>query len=129
VPTDPVIRLAKLRIVKASADLEVQLGTKTGSAPAIHILHCLQDRAAESLAALAFVDAEDARQIRTFQNEVKKYDEWVVWLRELIADGKRIAQEFDDDARNEMLDVLLETPEGQRQAIELGLVDDIPRDS
>jgi hypothetical protein len=84
-PADPIVRLAKLRIIKASADLEVQLATRNGSAPAIHILMCLRERAAESLAALATCDTENPQAIRILQNEVKRYDEWVIWMRELIA--------------------------------------------
>lgn len=131
-PADPIVRLAQLRIIKASADLEVQLATKNGSAPAIAILLRLRERAAESLAAIVFLNIHDPLDLIKFitlQNEVKRYDEWVGWLRELIADGKRIDQEFDDEAREEMLDVLLDSPEGQRQAVELGLIDELPRDA
>lgn len=119
---DPIVRLAKLRIIKASADLEVQLSERNGGGPAIEILRRLRDRAAESLAALAICDAEDGRAIRTLQNEVKRYDEWIAWIREIISEGMAYDQEMNEAEREDMLDLLTATAEGQQQAVELGLV-------
>jgi hypothetical protein len=127
---DPVFRLAKLRIIKASAELEAQLATKDGGAPAIVILRKLEERAAESLSALAFINLFDPAGVLeavSLQNEVKRYDEWVVWLRELINEGKQLDQEMTEQGREEILDVLLSTPEGEREAAELGLIDDDQR--
>jgi hypothetical protein len=121
--TDHVLRISQLRIIKLSADLEVQLSDKTGGAVAIEILRRLRDRAAESLAALAFVDLINEKdKALVLQNEVKRYDEWVEWLREIINEGVAYDQQISDQEREEMLDVLTATPEGQRQAVELGLV-------
>lgn len=126
---DPIVRLAKLRIIKASADLEVQLSDIHGSGPSIEILRRLRDRAAESLAALAFHDlAKDRAGAVTLQNEVKRYDEWVAWLQEIISEGIAYDKEMDADEREEMLDLLTASPEGERQAAELGLVDLEPQD-
>lgn len=120
---DPILRLAKLRAIKASADLEVQLSNRTGSAPTIEILRLLRDRAAESLAALAVANPEKPEVIRVLQNEVMKYDEWVAWMKEVISTGITYDKEFTEEERDETLDMLMTTPEGQRQAIELGLID------
>lgn len=127
--TDPLVRIAKLRIIKASADLEVQLSAVSGGGPAVEILRRLRDRAAESLAALAVVDPAKTEDVRTLQNEVKRYDEWVGWLREIISEGIAYDKQFTDEERSEMTDLLTSTEDGERQAIELGLIDDIPRDS
>ncbi len=127
--TDPLYRLSMLRIIKASQDLEKQLSTVAGGGPSVEILRRLRDKAAESLAALVIVDAEDPRSIRELQNEVKRYDEWVGWLREIISEGIMYDKKFTEDERNEMIDLLTASPEGERQAIELGLIDDIPRDA
>lgn len=127
--TDPLIRLAKLRIVKASADIEVQISNLPGGGPAVEILRRLRDRAAESLAALIIADAEKPGDVRHLQNEVKRYDEWIGWLREIVSEGIAYDKEFTEAERNEIIDLLTETPEGQRQAIELGLVDEIPHDA
>lgn len=125
---DPIVRLAKLRIIKASADLEVQLSERNGGGPAIEIMRRLRDRAAESLAALAICDAEDCSAVRTLQNEVKRYDEWVAWLREIISEGIAYDQEMNEAEREDMLDLLTATPEGQQQAVELGLLNLEQRD-
>lgn len=125
---DPLVQLAQQRIVKASADLEVQLSQLTGGGPAIEILKLLREKAAESLACLVIVDAEDPKAIRTLQNEVKRYDEWIAWLRQIISEGRAIDAQTTVDEREELLDLLTQTPEGIQEAIDLGLVDDIPRD-
>ena len=121
---DPVLRLARLQIIKASADLDAELATKTGSKPTLEILRRLRERAAQSLAALAFVSPIESAKITALQNEVKRYDEWVGWIRDIISEGILYDKEFTDDEREEMLDVLTGTPEGQREAIELGLLDE-----
>jgi hypothetical protein len=126
---DPIVRLARQRIVKACMDLEVQISSVKGGGPCVEILRVLQERSAESLAALAIVDAEDPKAIRTLQNEVKRYDEWFGAIRDIISQAKIYEAEFTEDDRNELLDLLIETPEGQQQAIDMGLVDEIPRDA
>ena len=130
--TDPVLSIARQRIIKISADLEVQLATRNGSAPAIEILRRLRERAAESLSALAFLNLDDPNEIvkaKTLQNEVKRYDEWLGWMKEIIAEGIAYDRDMRDEEREEMLDLLTQTQEGREQAIELGLIADIPRDS
>jgi hypothetical protein len=72
---------------------------------------------------LAFVDPEKPDAIRALQNEVKRYDEFVADLRAIIQDGIMADHEITDKEREDLLDVLTMTPDGQRQAVELGLVD------
>jgi hypothetical protein len=123
VPGDQIDRLAMLRIIKATHDIELQLVQRQGFAPILEIMRRLRLRAAESLASLAFVDAEDPKAIRVLQNEVKRYDEYVEWLRDITSEGVRFGEEMDAKERDELLDILTQTPEGTRQAIEWGLLD------
>jgi hypothetical protein len=118
---DPILRLAKIHIVKVSMELEAQFIAK-GDAPCLEILKRLRDRAAESLMALALCNSEDPKAIRLLQNEVKRYDEWVKWMQEIIDEGRSADQELSHQEREELLDILQQTPEGQEQAIDLGLV-------
>lgn len=119
---DPIVRLAHLRIIKLSHDLDRQLANRRDCAPVLEILHRLQDRAAESLAALATCDTEDPKAIRLLQNEVKRYDEWVGWLREIMSEGVDYDKEISAEERDEMIDMLTQTPDGAREAMELGLI-------
>lgn len=127
--TDPLVRLAQQRIVKMSAELEVQLSSVPGGGPSVEVLRRLRERAAESLAALVIVDAEDPKAIRLLQNEVKRYDEWIAWLREIISEGITYDKQFTDDERNEIIDMLAASPDGQRELIELGLIPDVAQDA
>lgn len=129
---DPIKHLAKLRVIKLSADIEAQLSQNPASGPAIEILRRLRERAAESLAGLAFLnvyDPKDRIKIVTLQNEVKRYDEWLVWLREIVTEGIACEKAMTEEEREEMLDYLTSTPEGEREAIDMGLVDEVPRDA
>jgi hypothetical protein len=129
--SDPLVLLAKQRIIKASADLEVQLGEKTGGGPAIEILRRLRDRAAESLAGLAVVNlftADGRCEAVVLQNEVKRYDEWIGWIRGIIAEGVAADREMHEEEREELLDVLLQSSRGEQEAIELGMIDPGPSD-
>lgn len=129
--SDPVLRIAQLRIIKVSADLEAQIGALQGSAPTIAIMRRLQHRAAESLVALAFVNtfADDGMaKIRMLQNEVKRYDEFFTCMRELIHEGIALDKQFDEDERNELLDILMKQGDGERQAVAMGLIDEGPTD-
>jgi hypothetical protein len=122
--SDPIVLLAKQRIVKASADLEVELSERNGGGPAVEMLRRLRDRAADSLAKLPFLnvyDPKDRIAIVTLQNEVKRYDEWVVWMREIIIEGQVLDQEMQESERAELLDVLMEKGDEQ-QARDLGLL-------
>lgn len=127
--TDPLFRMAKQRIVKVSADLEVQIAAVPGGGPCVEILRRLQDRAAESLAVLATADFTQVKEIVALQNEVKRYDEWLGWMRDIIHEGKAYDRQFTEDDRKELLDMLMGSEEGMQQAVELGLIDDIPRDA
>lgn len=118
---DQLQRLAKLHIIKVSMELEAEFVTK-GEAPCLEILHRIQDRAAQSLMALALCDSEDPKQIRLLQNEVKRYDEFVQFMKEIIDEGRAADKELSHEEREELLDTLETTPEGQEQAIDLGLV-------
>ena len=125
---DQINRLAKMRIITASRELDAQLSKKRGCSPVLEILRRLRARAAESLEALAFINAYDSEKIKLLQNEVKRYDEWVEWLRDIVSEGLEYDQQITDSEREELLDVLVQSPEGQQEAIELGLID-LNRDS
>ena len=125
---DQINRLAKMRIITASRELDAQLSKKRGCSPVLEILRRLRARAAESLEALAFTNAYDSEKIKLLQNEVKRYDEWVEWLRDIVSEGLEYDQQITDSEREELLDVLVQSPEGQQEAIELGLID-LNRDS
>lgn len=120
IDSDPIARLA--RAAKLSVDLEVELASKTPSWLR-EIYRRFHDRAAEALVALSFADPEDSKTIRTLQNEVKRYDEFVADLRAIIQEGIAADHEMRDIDQEELLDVLTMTPDGQQQAAALGLVD------
>lgn len=118
---DPLVRLAQQRIISLSAGLEVQLSERKGGAVAIEMLRRLKDNAATSMAALVIADAEKPADIRTLQNEVKRYDEWIGWMKEILNEGVMYDKQFTDADREELLDLLMQSGRNA-EAIALGLV-------
>ena len=60
--------------------------------------------------------------MRTLQNQVSKYDEFVVWCRKLVEEGLEYDREVTAEEREEMLELLGQSPAGLQEAIDLGLV-------
>lgn len=119
---DPLTRLAKLRIVKLSQNLEVILATKQGGDVVNEIVNRLRDRAAESMTALIVCNATDTNEVLRLQNEVIRYDEFVRTLSEIVTEGIQYDGEISREDREDLLDILSTTVEGQREAVALGLV-------
>ena len=80
-------------------------------------------KAAESLVALALVDPHDSKTIMKLQNEVKKYDELFDSLRATIAAGAQLEKQLSDEQREQFIDMMVESGEGQ-ELIDAGLLDD-----
>lgn len=123
---DPILRLAQLRIIKASADLEVQFSVKTADRPSIEILRRFRERAADSLAKLPFLNLDDPSDLikaKVMQNEVKRYDEFFADMSAIIKEGIEYDKQLSDEDRDELLDLLVKTSEGEAEAIALGMID------
>lgn len=124
---DPVLRLARQRIVRLSAEIEAELRSRQFHGPMLEILHRLRERAAESLAILAFSNLDDPAgliEAKTLQNEVKRYDEMIGLMRDILHEGRDYDSEISAEEREELADMLMMSEEGRQEAVALGLVDD-----
>jgi hypothetical protein len=127
---DPIHRIAKQRIVQLSIELEVQFSNTPGGGPCIEILRVLRDRATESLVGLAFLNIHDEKDRLTYitlQNEVKRYDEWLGAMKEIIVAGRQLDQQMTEEDREELREFLFANPDGERELMEMGLIDPPPR--
>jgi hypothetical protein len=107
---DAIERLALERAVTISAELEVQLDRNAKMRPMVAVLSLAKEQAAIAMRGLVFEDPTHADKIREFQNEVRRYDDLVVWLHKLIVDGKEADRRIDELDRQEF-DDLLNSPE------------------
>ena len=124
-----VVRLAKFKLIRDSAELEAEIQSK---APGWfwEIYNRLKDNAAEALTAMMVIDADKPEAIRELQMEIKLFDRFIEHTRSFISEGKTADQETDEAERDEVLDLLTEQgEEGWREAINLGLVDAGPQDT
>lgn len=129
--TDPIFLLSKQRMITASAQIEAELIAGGTSGPTMLICRELRRRAADSLTKLVFADLwtrEGREKAIALQNEVKRYDEWLAAMKDILEAGRAADDEMRAEEREELLDYLVATPEGQQQAIELGLADNATRD-
>jgi hypothetical protein len=123
---DALVRALQVRIIESGAALERALKGQPGGNIAVEILHRLYERLAESCGALVFLNPyveEDREKIVTLQNECKRYDEWIAWLKEIINEGREYRSQLTQAEREDVLDYLNVSPDDVQRAIDLGLID------
>ena len=111
--TDPIGRIAELRLIENAADLTVQLEKGTGTRPILHLLHKARERAMAANTQLVLAEASDTKTIRALQAEILLYDDMVTACKEIIADGKDAESSINDADREEIQSVIM-TPEQRR---------------
>jgi hypothetical protein len=115
--SDPIVRLATLNLIKASVEIEAEISRKVpGWFLEVYIR--FRDRAAENLAALAFVEADKIEDVRALQNRVKFFDEFVTEVRSIVNEGLTADREFSEEDRQEILDNIMNQDEGERASLE-----------
>jgi hypothetical protein len=120
---DPLSKLALARAQAAAADIEAQLSIESGQRPIVVMLAMAKRDAASAIAALTTVDPESAKEIRGLQNQVARFTDICRWLQDVISAGREAEQQITADDREEMIEVLGQTPEGQLELINLGLLE------
>jgi hypothetical protein len=84
---EPIYKIALQRDLTLSAHAEVELTSKIKSEPLLVVISAAKEQAAAALVGLVSVDPEDHAEIRRLQNEVRRFDDLVKWLRELLIAG------------------------------------------
>ena len=130
--SDVLEALARQRVIKASAELEVELSQKGVGSWLVIMVGRWKERAAEAMVGLVFLDFnEPADRVKglLLQNEVKRYDDMVQDLRSMLTEGIAYDREQTETERNDLLDILMQAgPRGEQEAIALGLVEGPPPD-
>jgi len=106
---DAVYEIARLDAmhvaVQESADIEAQFGQISGSRPVISIMLRMRDQAARALVELAHVDPEDPKAIRTLQNKVRMFSEFLEFMQKIYLEGIEADQELTQQNVDEMADL------------------------
>ncbi|MET4187611.1 hypothetical protein ABIB86_000440 [Bradyrhizobium sp. JR1.7] len=113
-------RLAVLRAIERSAELQVQLDKSAGLRPMVTILSKAREQAALAMNSLVYADPADVTLIRGYQNEVRRYDDLVAWCQEIINEGIEADRRIDEAERIEFSNLLL-SPEVAEEARALGV--------
>lgn len=124
-----LIRIAELALIRDSAELEADLSSKAPTYITT-LYRRFRKRAAEAMVAKAYVDPENAADLRALQADIKVFDVFVIETRGMLAEGINLDQKLSEQERNEITEFLLGEggDKGLAQAIALGLVD-APEDS
>lgn len=118
---DVMARVALKRAVADSAEIEVQLEATRGCRPLVVVLMKARAEAAAAMCALTTTAPEDTPEIRRLQNEVARFRDTTRWLSEIVAEGFEAEADLSDEEREEMVEDIAGTPEGQQEARDLGL--------
>lgn len=117
---DAIEMVARARLIDASADLELQIEKDAKHRPVIIILAKARSEAMKAMKALVMVDCQQADTIRILQNEIRRYDDLVAWVNEIIQDGKEADRQISEEEQAD-IGMLLNSAEGRAEARELGL--------
>lgn len=107
-------KLAISRLIERSADLEVQLEKGVGTAPVVNLLAKAREAAASALFSLVMVDPTETAKVQQYQNEVRRYDDLVAFVREVIIEGKEADRRL-IEAEREEFDDIINSPEVRRE--------------
>jgi hypothetical protein len=120
---DPIYRLGLRRCMELSADVEVQLRDDVqGGRPVVAILQRARHEAAEAMVGLYAVDPYKPEDIWALKNKIARYDDLVRWLRDIVQTGIEADTQVNSEEREELIELLCQTPEGQQLAQEQGLI-------
>ena len=111
---DDVLQIAALELlVDASAAVEVGLD-QPDMTPIKAILALAREDAAAALRSLMSIDPHNVNEIRRLQNEARRYDSLVGWLRRIVGDGKDASDALSRirrDRAEEFRALILDDPE------------------
>jgi hypothetical protein len=105
---DPQLELARrqmLKLVEASALLEVEFDQGRHWRPTLVIMQELRLRAAEAISALADVDPDDTKAIRRLQNEVQLFRMFVTTAKDIYDRGIEAGRLLDAETREELSEI------------------------
>ena len=111
---DDVLQVAALELlVEASAAVEVGLD-HPDMTPIKAILALAREEAAAAMRKLVEIDPTQTAEIRRLQNEARRYDSLVAWLRKIVGDGKDASDALSRirrDRAEEFRALILDDPE------------------
>lgn len=110
-------KLALRRDVELSAKVEVELTSTLRSEPLLVVLNAAKESAAEALVDLVHINAADQAEVRRLQNEVRRFDELVKWLHELLIAGPEAERQLNDLQMQEARGLVID----EQTAAQLGL--------
>jgi hypothetical protein len=100
-------KLALLRASALSIQIEAELTSRKSEALLV-FLHDAKEQAAKALVALAEVDADDPAAIRKLQNEVRRFDDMVGWMKQRLLEGPEAERELNELQRQEARGLVLD---------------------
>jgi hypothetical protein len=120
--TEPLEAIAVAQMFAISMELETQLAATNGLRPVMAMLQLAKIEAAAALVALVNIPPTEGERIREKQYEVRRFEQLCDWIKQVIQKGLEADKLLTEKEREELLDILVETEEGEEDAVEMGLV-------
>lgn len=111
------------QVIMASVEIEAEIKSKKGTGPTIEIWRRWRRNAQDSLAQLVTLnvfDPHDHILIATHQNEVKRYVEYAMALRDIFHEGVIEERDLTQQERRDLIAIIKGMPEEERAMIDLG---------
>lgn len=103
----PAQRLQEQRLIQLSAELEVQIArdAKPTMQPIVAILAIARREAFASLDKLIYIDPNDKDMVRELQHEVRRYEDLVEWIKDIIVKGREADSRLTAEERDEFYEM------------------------
>lgn len=112
--SDDALEIAALELlVDASAAIEVTL-EHPDMTPLKAVLALAREEAGAALRSLITIDPTQVDVIRRLQNEARRYESLVTWLRKIVGDGKEASEQLRSirkDRADEFRALILDDPD------------------
>lgn len=110
-------RLSLQQAARLSIQVEAELTSNIRSEPLLVVLDRAKENAAAALTALAVVDPEDPHAIRHLQNEVRRFNELVNWLHEMLIAGPEAERQLNATQMQEARALVLDDDTAEQLGI------------
>lgn len=118
--SDAVYRLALQRAAEDARQIVDDVTAGKGPRPLLSMLAKAKDEAAEAMELLVAVAPSDSASVQKYQNDVRRFDDLVRWIKDLIDAGLEADRLLSEGEADDLLGYLTD-PDGAAEAQALGI--------
>ncbi len=101
-----VFELAADALIRASLSIDHQLTQSADTQPVAVMLEIARKEAAGAILPLVQCDPTDATQIRELQGKIRRYQDMVRWLSDIVTSGMWLKARVEEAERESLINIL-----------------------